>query len=64
MSKVLKLKITVTGLLLVALLAVAVSTAVAPATYADTFGCAYTGHAYLSSDDSNPVPDDTAIRAM
>jgi len=65
-SKVLiKLKIIVTGLLLVAMLAVSVSTAMAPV--ADTAGevaCAYKGYAFLSSDDSNPVPDGTAIRAM
>ena len=65
MSKVLKLKIMVTGLLLVAMLAVSVSTAMAPA--AEAVGevvCAYKGHAFLSSDASSPVPDGTAIRAM
>ena len=66
MSKVLKLKITVTGLLLVALLAVAVSTAMAPVADAngEDVACAYKGCAYLSSDDSNPVPAGTAVRAM
>jgi len=63
-SKVFKLKITVTGLLLVALLAVAVSTAMAPAVNADDMACAYKGHVFLSGDDSNPVPAGTAVRAM
>jgi hypothetical protein len=63
LTKVLKLRNLASVFILVSLLALVIPI-VLPANAQEEWPCAYTGFAFFSSDDSNPVPAGTGIQAL